>query len=721
MTRSNAPFVVMAILLALLPLACGDSLMTGGLSYDAGGNEAGRTGQTASDSALVSDTNPINPPTVTCTNLLGADTAAQVQIVEGDTTCAKDFVALLLWNPPAYLPAFYQLIPSLKATEALFSAAYAKMTTGAFKFSAPTVLDDLFAKLPAAVKSCTGAARCADWQTYFVNNLLIGAFYLCPTDVATRSEAQLFISIPYGDYYCIESIAAPLGALVSNSTVTQLLNLAATHAQGWSRRNGVRLIGRLAEGTGGAAAKTLVTSTMKTEVTTALLTRLGLETSADVLNDLIWILDSFFYPFLEMMPHLEKITADKNFDSSLRFRAISAWARLLTAKSSLLSSAELNFIISSLSSDDSWVRAEAAYICETVAEPRLDAAMRTQLINALQARWSVETVLVTKIYIARALDHFNGTTLAAQLRANYEAQHLANSVSGNGVVIKSGLAAAELTKLIKLLDAQRAAFFAILGTPFNTPVSGDVNSTITVLIFATRAEYQEYMEGFVGYGANAGGLYLEGAATLYTYQRTSQESIYTLEELLQHEYSHALQARYIYVGKWGVGDFLSEPKGWSDEGLAEFFAGLIFDDAGNYTSPLRAKVLNSLCPAPYRDLPSLLALRIGYDQAGTFDYNNAWAFTYYLLTKQKSVALNVYNAHRNNTYTLANFATIAGTSISTLQTSWHAEMSTWCAGQKGPQKLLAENKRPTAEPGYALRMGALPSRKSPRPSPPLAP
>ncbi|WXR62258.1 collagenase [Peptostreptococcaceae bacterium AGR-M142] len=96
---------------------------------------------------------------------------------------------------------------------------------------------------------------------------------------------------------------------------------------------------------------------------------------------------------------------------------------------------------------------------------------------------------------------------------------------------------------------------------------------LNIVIYNSPKEYD--MNRLI-YGMNTsnGGLYVEPITTFFTYERTVDESIYTLEELFRHEYTHYLQGRYIVPGLWGRGDFYSDGQlNWYDEGSAEFFAG----------------------------------------------------------------------------------------------------------------------------------------------------
>nr|WP_240517627.1 collagenase [Bacillus pseudomycoides] len=43
---------------------------------------------------------------------------------------------------------------------------------------------------------------------------------------------------------------------------------------------------------------------------------------------------------------------------------------------------------------------------------------------------------------------------------------------------------------------------------------------------------------------------IEGIGTFFTYERTPQQSIFSLEELFRHEFTHYLQGRYEVPRLW---------------------------------------------------------------------------------------------------------------------------------------------------------------------------
>lgn len=610
-----------------------------------------------------------------CADLATATRAEQVAIITADTGCAGMFVNLLVTRPDAHLGAFYDLIAS-PATEPLFFAVYSAMGRGAFLFDEPAILD-LYVGLPAAISRCGTRSRCADWQTFVASRLDSGGLYRCPV-LATRARSELMQVLPHGDYSCVEDLAVRLAPLADNAMVDALRAGGAAASRPWARRNHLRVLGRLATGAL-RTARTLVTVTRRIDVLSTLHTRLGAESADEAMHDIIWILDTSFYPDYGAEATLETIAESATRSAAIRFRGIGALTRLYTSKS-VLDVNDVAFLQRNARSDDPYVRAQVAfYLANEEAAAFPEGGLR-QLLDALTAQLAVETALVAQVYEARALDRHRGGTREVTLRTSYEAAHLPNRIVRGPVMIRSGLPMAELGTIADLLDAERAAFPKLLGgTPFDTAVPADTNPSMVLIVFATRAEYREYMDAFIGAGRDNGGLYLERVGTLYTFQRTPAESRFTLQELIQHEYSHYLQGRFIYPGVWGEpGDF-AEPRGWADEGLAEVLAGLELGSGGTYTMPPRATHLATLCGTT-RKLGPLFALRAGYDAPGEFDYAGGWSYVYFLISERPTRARDTYLAWRARTYRRTNVHTLAGsTSLAALESAHQTALNRYCA------------------------------------------
>lgn len=431
------------------------------------------------------------------------------------------------------------------------------------------------------------------------------------------------------------------------------------------------------------------------EIKTICLEALQKEDESLVLSDLIWILDSFYYPYFEMTAALETIASETNHPDTLRFRAIAAYSRLIFAVDGPLDMMRVAFIEASLSSDDKWVRAQTAYIISQLKPDQVSSVQLDALLKALRQGYMVETQLVAKRYMAQALDKHSGSMLEEALQNQYEAQHLGQRVTADFITIRSGLPQGQLSVILTLLQQEEQVFYTIMGQDYRAPADMNDSKPMTLMLFATRAIYQEYMEVFVGFGASAGGLYLEGSKTLYTYERTPEESRYTVEQLIQHEFGHYLLGRYAFPGLWTASGYHQQAKGWADEGFAEFLGGLLLKPNGQYESPIRTEHLDVLCKAPQPSLSALLSRKQGYSEAGVFDYTNAWALQYYFYTGPRQTMDRVWQSLRSNQYDLTQFNTIAQIDITQLEQQWHQRIQSWCSA---PTRLFGTHykRRPHA-------------------------
>ena len=102
---------------------------------------------------------------------------------------------------------------------------------------------------------------------------------------------------------------------------------------------------------------------------------------------------------------------------------------------------------------------------------------------------------------------------------------------------------------------------------------GNADDSLIAVIYNSPADYQ-YNNFLYGLSTSNGGIYIESWGTFFTYERTPQESIYTLEDLFRHEFTHYLQGRYLEPGMWWQHPIYdNERLTWFDEGEAEFIAG----------------------------------------------------------------------------------------------------------------------------------------------------
>ncbi|MEM7678326.1 MAG: collagenase [Myxococcota bacterium] len=242
-------------------------------------------------------------------------------------------------------------------------------------------------------------------------------------------------------------------------------------------------------------------------------------------------------------------------------------------------------------------------------------------------------------------------------------------------VLRTGLPPDQHDAWLRRLRAVEQAFFDGPGAGIKDPTDADTRPW-TVVIFETPAAYQTFMNEYVGFGRDAGGVFVEDRATVYTFDRPDTENSYSLRELLQHELTHALASRYIFAGTWKEPHYHREAKGWFDEGLAEMMAGLTDDPRHPFER--RPIALEQLCARPPNALLELLTRHRGYDQPGTFDYATAWSFVYYLYHFRHDAFSRLVTSFRTNRFSLHSFENITRTKITDLQTAWHNAIHGWC-------------------------------------------
>ena len=101
----------------------------------------------------------------------------------------------------------------------------------------------------------------------------------------------------------------------------------------------------------------------------------------------------------------------------------------------------------------------------------------------------------------------------------------------------------EAISLYYSIKEVQAQYFRI--TESLQPVIDDPNHELAFMIYGSKEEYHTWQYFIYGLNSNNGGIYIEQWGRVFTYQRTPEESIYTLDELVRHEYVHYLDGRYM--------------------------------------------------------------------------------------------------------------------------------------------------------------------------------
>ncbi|GIW00680.1 MAG: peptidase [Roseiflexus sp.] len=511
---------------------------------------------------------------------------------------------------------------------------------------------------------------------------------------------SLIVMLYASGYDCTEEIAHALAAIADDQILERLIALTAPDFHSLTRRNALRVIGRMAERPPREPAHRVVARAAPA-LRIHLLTLLHTDPHDDVRADAIWILDTFFFPAYDAQPAFTTIALTPGSGANLRTRAAYAAARLIATRVGPLHDDDLAFLLAGLQSDEPGVRARAADAIARLRDDQLDVAARARVTAALEDAWTSAARLApadalpsappavhagrfisgipetspgpfaARAALARALDRFGGERFAA-LRAEFETIHLSSCLDQRTVRICTGSPTANLSAIAMQLERLRTFFFDLTG--ITDPVPGDLHEQLTIKIFANRSVFREYMLAFVGFGADVDGIYVEHDGVLFTYERNAAESVNTTDETIAHEFGHYLNGRYLFPGVWHDPGYHAEPKGWFDEGIAEYLAALSDSGAGSRAA------LDRLCTHSVPpDLARLLGQRDGYDQYGTFAYDEAWAFVTFLHQERPSAIRAIAAAFRANTYRQSDVPDLVGApSLAAIETEWHAALARWC-------------------------------------------
>ncbi|WP_125154254.1 collagenase [Clostridium rectalis] len=213
------------------------------------------------------------------------------------------------------------------------------------------------------------------------------------------------------------------------------------------------------------------------------------------------------------------------------------------------------------------------------------------------------------------------------------------------MIIKSGSNVSEdkIKRLYWASKEVKAQFHRVVGN--DRPLEqGNADDVLTMVIYNSPEEYK-LNSILYGYSTENGGIYIEGIGSFFTYERTTEQSVFSLEELFRHEFCHYLQGRYLVPGIWGKSDFY---KGsdcrltWFEEGSAEFFAGATRKEN---VVPRKSQV--SGLSREYKDRYS--ADKLFHSRYGVWDfYYYGFAFSDYMYNRQPEIFNNIVNYIKNN-------------------------------------------------------------------------
>jgi len=236
--------------------------------------------------------------------------------------------------------------------------------------------------------------------------------------------------------------------------------------------------------------------------------------------------------------------------------------------------------------------------CKNVAAWKTAAVQAITNVRALwspgltpPALWTPTTQFTQQwLWTVSALDDCNncmdagGNTLCKSgVIPQLQAQVLPNSYTfdDGAMIVETPLTLGQVQPLYHAVKQVEAQFNRLTQTL--APLPNDPNGVLRIVLFGSRADYENYAPFLFGLSTANGGIYIEDGGTFYTYDRTLQESIYPLEELFRHEFTHYLVGRFLIGGMWGQAPIYQNNRMvWFDEGLAEFCT---WSSSGNGIKP----------------------------------------------------------------------------------------------------------------------------------------
>ncbi|MEU9112337.1 collagenase [Streptomyces sp. NPDC048483] len=211
----------------------------------------------------------------------------------------------------------------------------------------------------------------------------------------------------------------------------------------------------------------------------------------------------------------------------------------------------------------------------------------------------------------------------------------------DGITVRTALDRDTVDQLYYASKQVKAQFHRVVGT--QEPLAGDTNSTLHIVLYASRADYENLQPLLTGLDTNNGGMYIEQGATFYTYQRrVPQDSTLTLEELFRHEYTHYLNGRWAVPGLFGEGPWYEGDRTTAmDEGTAEFFDGATRDDGIKVRKSLVKGIIDDTANGGPRMTVDQL-LHATYDGDGFRFYNYAGTLFEFLWAQHPALLQEMY-------------------------------------------------------------------------------
>lgn len=293
-------------------------------------------------------------------------------------------------------------------------------------------------------------------------------------------------------------------------------------------------------------------------------------------------------------------------------------------------------LIRNITTENSWLINNGIYYAGRLGKfhsnPNKGLEVITQAMNMYPRLSGPYFVAVEQIKTNYGGKDYSGNAIDLQkMREEGKQQYLPKTYTfdDGSIVFKTGDKVTEekIKRLYWAAKEVKAQYHRVIGND-KALEPGNADDVLTIVIYNNPDEYQLNRQLY-GYETNNGGIYIEEKGTFFTYERTPKQSIYSLEELFRHEFTHYLQGRYEVPGLFGSGElYQNERLTWFQEGNAEFFAG---STRTNNVVP-RKSIISGLSSNPASRYTAKQTLFAKY---GSWDfYNYSFALQSYLYNHQ---------------------------------------------------------------------------------------
>ncbi|MFJ9696379.1 collagenase [Kitasatospora sp. NPDC101183] len=202
--------------------------------------------------------------------------------------------------------------------------------------------------------------------------------------------------------------------------------------------------------------------------------------------------------------------------------------------------------------------------------PLIKGLMDVSSITGPTAPLWVGVAGMASFYDQANCSYYGVCDLSSKLKA--AALPISHTCDNTHSILAQSLTPADLAAVCASLQNQDPFFHNLVGD--NGPIPGQYENSLQMVTFASPLDYQTYAGGIYGINTNNGGMTLIGDPSdpnnlpiSITYQ--SGDNGFTAGVWnLNHEYTHALDARYDMKGKFG--QQVSVPDVWWIEGVAEY-------------------------------------------------------------------------------------------------------------------------------------------------------